>query len=137
MGPLVVVVFDPEADPFPGRFEVFELGAHEELIPDRLPEPFNLSERHRVMRRRSDVMDPVLLELQLELRLAPPGRILPAVVRQHLLGDAILGRGAAIDLEDVDRRLAPEETQSDHVSGVVVNKADEVGVLSAEPELYC
>jgi hypothetical protein len=40
--PLVVVVAKPEADPFPGRFETLELSARKELLPDGLPEPFDL-----------------------------------------------------------------------------------------------
>jgi hypothetical protein len=35
MRALVVVVLDPEFDPFPGRLEAFELGPDQEVLPDR------------------------------------------------------------------------------------------------------
>ena len=41
--PLVVVIFDPEFDPFPSRLEAVELGAAEELLPDAFPEAFDLA----------------------------------------------------------------------------------------------
>ena len=85
VGPLVVVVFDPEFDPFTGRLEAVELGPHQELLPDGGPEAFHLAERHRMLRPRFEVRDPVLLEFGLKPAGAPPRSILPAVIRQHLL----------------------------------------------------
>jgi hypothetical protein len=61
IGPLMVVVFDPEFDPFPCRFEAVELGAHEELLPDGGPEAFHLAERHRMLRPRLEVRHSILL----------------------------------------------------------------------------
>lgn len=50
VGPLVIIVFDPQLDPFPGRVETVELGAHQELLPDGRPEPFHFAERHGMLR---------------------------------------------------------------------------------------
>jgi hypothetical protein len=72
IGPLVVVVFDPEFDPFPGRFEAVELGSDEELLPDGGPEAFHFAERHRMLRPRFEVRDPVFLQFGLEPAGAPP-----------------------------------------------------------------
>lgn len=43
VGPFVIVIFDPELDALAGRFEALELGANQELLPDRRPEPFDLA----------------------------------------------------------------------------------------------
>lgn len=49
MRSLVIIILDPEADAFPGRVEAFELGAGEELLPDRFPEAFDLAQGHGMM----------------------------------------------------------------------------------------
>jgi hypothetical protein len=58
--PLVVVVLDPEPHPLARGLEAVELGSHQELLPDRLPEPFDLAERHGMMRPALDVVNPIL-----------------------------------------------------------------------------
>ena len=50
MRPLVVIVFDPEFDPFAGGVETVELGPDQEVLPDRGPEAFDLAEGHRMLR---------------------------------------------------------------------------------------
>ncbi len=132
--PLVVVVFHPQRHALPRRFEAVELGPHQELLPDRPPEAFDLAQRHRMMRRAADVVDAVLGQLLLEPRLAAPGGILPPVVGQHFLGHAVFGHGRPVHLHDVLARLAPEQSQADDVAGVVVDEPDQVGVPSVQPE---
>jgi hypothetical protein len=61
VGPLVVVVFDPEFDSLARRFETVELGAHQEVLPDGGPEPFDFAQRHRVLRPGFEVGDMVFL----------------------------------------------------------------------------
>lgn len=80
------------------------------------------------------VVDAVLLELGLEAGGAPPARELPALVGEHLLGHPVLRHRPAVDLEDVLRRLAAKDVEPHHVAGVIVNKADQVGVLAAQAE---
>ena len=60
MGALMVVILDPVGDPFLGILERFESSPFQEFLPDRFPEPFDLSQGHRVMRGTADVVDPVL-----------------------------------------------------------------------------
>jgi hypothetical protein len=134
MRALVVVIFHPQPDAFPRLVEGGELGAAEELVPDRFPEPLDLAQRHRVMRLAADVMNVVLLELQLEPRLAPPGGVLPPVVRQHFLGHTVFGHGAAIDFQHVLAGLAPAQLQPDQVARVVVHEAEQVRLLAAQPD---
>ena len=130
----VVVVLHPEPDPLAGRLEALELGPLEELLPDRLPEALDLPQGHGVMGPALQVVHPVLLELGLEAGRAPPTGNLPALVGEQLLGDAVLCHRPAVDLEDVLRRLAVEDVEPHHVAGVIVEEADQVGVLPAQTE---
>jgi hypothetical protein len=49
VGPLVIVMFNPEFDSLARRFETVELGAHQEVLPDGGPEPFDFAQRHRML----------------------------------------------------------------------------------------
>jgi len=60
MRALVIVVLDPEADAFARRVKAFELGAGKELLPDGLPEAFDLPQGHGMMGPAFDVVDPIL-----------------------------------------------------------------------------
>lgn len=84
--------------------EVREHGASEELVPQRLPEPLDLAERLRVLRPAPDVRDAVPGQRLLELGLAAPHRVLPAVVGQHL-GRLAVRREAAFERLHHERRL--------------------------------
>jgi hypothetical protein len=134
MGPPVVVILHPEPDPFAGRLEAVELGALQELLPDGFPEAFDLAEGHGMMRPALQVVDVILAELGLEAGRAPPTGELPALIGEHLLRDADLRHRPAVHLQHVLRRLAAENVQPHHVAGVIVEEADEVGVLAAQPE---
>jgi hypothetical protein len=130
----VVVVLHPEPDPFAGRLEALELGPLEELLPDRLPEAFDLAQRHGVVRPALQVVHVVLLELGLKTGGAPPAGELPALVGEQLLGDPVLRHRPAIDLEHMLRRLAAEDVEPHDVAGVIVEEADQVSVLAAQTE---
>lgn len=131
---LVVVVTDPEFDPLLGRLEAVELGAGEEVLPDRRPEAFDLAQGHGMLGPALEVRDAVLLELGFEAAGAPPGGILTAVVGEQLLGRLELADGDAIHL---DHRLgggAAEQARPDDVARVIIQEGDEVGVTTAQPE---
>jgi hypothetical protein len=49
IGPLVVVILDPQFDAFASCVEAIELRAHQELLPDGGPEPFHFAKRHRML----------------------------------------------------------------------------------------
>ena len=93
----VVVVLHPQPHPFAGLLEAVELRPHQKVLPDRLPEPLDLAQRHRVMGLAAEVVDPVFLQLLLEPGLAAPGGVLPPVVGEHFLGHAVLAHRGAID----------------------------------------
>jgi hypothetical protein len=80
------------------------------------------------------VVHAILLELGLEAGRAPPAGELAALVGEQLLRDAVLRHRPAIDLQDVLRRLAAEDVEPHHVAGVVVEEADQVGILAAQAE---
>jgi hypothetical protein len=60
MRPLMVVVFHPQAHPLARRLEAVELGPDQELLPDGLPEPFDLAQGHGMMRPALEVVHPIL-----------------------------------------------------------------------------
>jgi len=91
MGTLEVVVLHEVRDAPLAVLEVREHRAREELLPHRLPEPFDLAAGLGVMRAALYVMDPVPLELRLELGRAAPRGVLPTLVGQDLPGRAAIG----------------------------------------------
>ena len=134
MRPLMVVVLHPQPNSFPRLLKAVKLGAAQKLLPDCFPEPLDLAQRHRMMRLAAEVMHMVFLELMLEPRLAMPGGILPPVVREHLLRDAVLAHGGAVDLQHMLGRLAAEQIQPNHVPRVIIDEANQVGLLVPQPE---
>jgi hypothetical protein len=132
--PLVVVVLHPDGGPLHGLLEAVELDTLQEFVEDRLPEPFDLSKRHGMMRPGADVLDPVFFHLPLKPGLTPPVRILPAVVGEYLPGHAVFGNCAPVGFQNVFGRLAAVQTQARDVPAVVVHEADQVGVAAGQPE---
>ena len=102
----------------------------EELVPQGLPEPLHFAERLRVLRPAADVMHAHPREQFLELRLAAPHRVLPAVVGQHLLGLPVR-RDAALERFHHERRLlVVRERVSDDEPAVVVHEHAHVQPLA-------
>jgi hypothetical protein len=132
--PLVVIVFDPDFDAFPGRVEAVELGAAQELRPDAFPEPLDLAQGHGVMGPAFEVGDVILLELGFEAAGAAPGGVLASVVGEHLLGRTELGRRHPIHFDHGLSGGAAEEVRADQEARVIVQEGDEVGVTAAQPE---
>jgi hypothetical protein len=91
---LEVVVLDKERHPALTVLEVGEHRAAEQLLPQRLPEPFDLPAGLRVVWPALHMRDAVALELRLELRAPAPGGVLPALIRQDLPRRAVLGDAA-------------------------------------------
>ena len=134
MRSFVIVILHPPADPFPRLFERPESRLDQELLPDRLPEALYFPERLRMMRAAPEVVHPALGQFLLKGCLAAPVGVLPPVVRQHLLRRPVGTDPAAIHFQHVVRRLAPEHFQGRDVTGMVINKPDEVGVFAPELE---
>lgn len=133
MGPLVVVVFDPERDAGLRFFKVFKLCAFQKLRPDGLPVALDFSKGHRMMRRTANVMNTILLQFHLELGLAAPRNILPAVVAQEFLGYSVLNNRSTVNFQDVLAGLAAVNTEPDDVAAKIVDEADEVDLAPSHP----
>jgi hypothetical protein len=132
--PLVVIIFDPEPDAFSRRLEAFELGAGEELLPDRFPEPLDLAQRHGMMGPGLEMVRPVLFHLGLEAGSAAPVDVLAPVVGEHLLGRLILAGRDAKHLQHVFGRVAAKQIGPHHEPGIVVHEPDQISVAPAQPE---
>jgi hypothetical protein len=59
---------------------------------------------------------------------------LAALIGEHLFGHAVLGDRGAVHLQHVLGRLAAKHVQPYHIAGVVIQKADQVGILASQPE---
>lgn len=134
MGPAVIVVSDPEFDALPGGLEALELGAGQELAPDRGPEPLDFAQGHGVMGAALEMRDPVFLELGLEAADPAPVGVLAAVVGEHLFGGLVFADGDAVDLDHGGGGGAAEQVRAHDEAGVIVQEANEVGVAAAQPE---
>jgi hypothetical protein len=60
MRPPVVVVLHPQPNPLAGRLKAVELGTLQKLLPDGLPEAFDLAQGHGMMRPALQVVNPIL-----------------------------------------------------------------------------
>jgi hypothetical protein len=98
MGPPVVVVLHPQPHPFAGRLEAVKLRAHQELLPDRLPEAFDLAQGHGMMRSALNVVNPILAQLRLETGGPAPTGVLASLIREHFFGHTVLRHRPAVHL---------------------------------------
>jgi hypothetical protein len=126
VGTFVVVILNPESDPFAGRFEGFKLRPAQELLIERGPEALDFPQRHRVMRGRANVMDVFLLQLLLEPGFSPPRGVLPAIVGEHLTGRLVSGDGATEHLQNILGRLAVEQPGAGDEPGIVIHDSNEI-----------
>jgi len=132
--PLMVVVLHPQPHPLACGLEAIELRSHQELLPDRLPEPFDLAQGHGMMGPAFDVVDPILAQLHLETGRTAPTAVLAALIREHFFGHAVLRNCCAVHFQHLLCRLAAKHVQPHYVAGVIIDKADEVGVLASQTE---
>jgi hypothetical protein len=134
MRPLVVIVFDPEFDPLASGVETVELGADQEVLPDRGPEAFDLAEGHGMLRAGFEMRHAILFEFGLETADAPPGGVLAAVIGEHLLGRLELAHRDAVHLDHCGRRGTAEQIRADDEPRVIIHEGDEVSVPPAQAE---
>jgi hypothetical protein len=128
--PPVVVILHPPANPFPRLLEGREPCPADKLFPDRLPKAFYLPKRLRMVRATADMLNPVPFQFLLELGLTVPTRILPTVIRQHLLGHSMRSHTTPEHLQQIIGRLAAEYFQGRDVSGMIVDESDQVGITT-------
>jgi hypothetical protein len=129
MRTLKVVRLNEQADPLLAIGEVVEHRARQELVPERLPEPLDLPERHRVLWSALDVLDAMLLQRGFEIRRPAPRCVLTTVVREQLLGRAVFRDAALECLHHELALLMMRDDVRDHEARVIVHEADEVEAL--------
>jgi hypothetical protein len=81
-----------------------------------------------MVRTTADMLNPVPRQFLLELGLAVPTRILPPVIRQHLLGHPVRPHASPEHLQQIIGRLAAEYFQGRDVPGMIVDETDQVGI---------
>ncbi len=129
MRTLEVVVLDEERETPQAVREVGEHRLTEKLFPQRLPEALDLAERLRMLRSTLAVRDAVPTQQLLKLRLAPPRRVLPALIGQHLLRLSVLGDAALERFDHQTRFLVMRHRPRHDVARVVVHEAHQVHAL--------
>ena len=137
MRSLVVVVGDPMSNPLACVRKGGKKGFLQELLPERLPEPLDLAQCHRMLRCTSNVADPLPLEYLLEPCLTAPGSKLSAVVRQDLPRGSPLAYGSLDHFENSFRCLLSEQPVPYDVAGVIVDdphQVDRIHPLELEGE---
>jgi hypothetical protein len=134
--PLEVVVLDEKLDPPKTIREVGEHRPSQKFVPQRLPEALDLAQRLRMLRSALGVPDTTPLQQLLELRLAAPRHVLPALICQHLLGLAVLGDATFECVDDQARLVVMRHPPGHEVARVVVHEADDVhDLMTAQLEL--
>lgn len=131
MRPLEIVVLHEQRDALLAILEVCEHRLAQELLPQRLPEPLDLPERLRMLRSTLAVADAASTEKLLELGLAAPGGILPALVGQDLARLAVLGDATLQSLDHQARLLVVRHRPRHQVARVVVHECDDVHAVIA------
>jgi len=132
--PLEVVAVDEEPEPLLTVCVVREDGLAQPLVPQRLPEALHLAERLRMLRAALHVTDAVATKLLLEVRLAPPRCVLPALVRQHLLGCTEGSERASERFHHERGPLVVRERPADDEARVVVHERRQVQALVASKQ---
>jgi len=85
-----------------------------------------------MMRAAAEVMHMILLQFLLKPRLAAPVGVLPAIVGEHLLGQAILAHRPPIHFQHMLGGLTAIQPQPHQVAGVIVHEPNQVGVLTTD-----
>ncbi len=123
---LMVVVGDPVGKTLTGVGEGGKDGVFKELSPDSAPETLDLAQCHRMVGGAAHVLHTLATEHLLELRLAPPGYELSAIVGEDLPRRSPLADASPHYFQDRLGCLLPEETVTHDVPGVVVDDSHQV-----------
>lgn len=126
---LEVVALHEEAQPPLAVGEVREDRAAQEFLPQGLPEALDLAERLGVLRPTLDVPDAVLPQPLLEERLAAPGRVLAALVGQHLLRRPVRSDAPLQCFEHERPLLVVRQDEAHQEARVVIHECRQVQPL--------
>ena len=129
--PLEIVAIEVQRQPARAVVEVGEDGTAEKLVPERLPESFDFSERHRMLGAALDVANAVAAQQSFEFGLPTPRGVLPAVVRQDFAGCAETRDTALQRFQHERRALVVRQHVADHEAAVVIHEDGQVQPLVA------
>ena len=131
MRALVIVISHPMIQPLTRVSERSKHSLFQKLAPDRLPEPLDLAQGHRVLRRRPHMLDTALFQGLLELGLTAPGGELAAVVTEDLARCTPLADRPFNHFHHRSRGLLAEQSPAHHVPTVVVDDAHQIDLVHA------
>jgi hypothetical protein len=134
MRALEIVVLDKQLQPALAVREVREYRARKEFLPQRLPEAFDLAQGLRVLRPALAMRDALAPQFLLKSRGPAPGRVLPALIGQHLLGDPEAGDAALQRFHHQLRLLVVRQRMPHDEARVVVHEAAQVQPLVSPQE---
>jgi hypothetical protein len=134
VGALEIVGVDEESEPARAVREVGKHRARQEFVPQGLPEALDLAERLRVLRPTLDVANAVAPQLALEIRLSPPGGVLPPLVGENLFRSSVGGDAARKRLHHQRRALMVGERVGYDEARVVVHERRQVETLMASQQ---
>jgi hypothetical protein len=124
--PVEVVVLDEQVHPPLAVLEVGEHRAREQLLPQRLPEPLDLSAGLRMMRPALHVLDAVTFQLRLEFGRAAPRRVLAALIGQDLPRRAVLGDAARQRFEHQYASLVVRDRKAHQIPRVIIQERRDI-----------
>jgi hypothetical protein len=87
-----------------------------------------------MLRPGFDMRDPIFFQLRLKPAGAAPSRVLPTIVRQHLLRWLELAHGDSIHFDNRLSRGTAEQIRTHDEPRVIIHEGDEVGILATQPE---
>jgi hypothetical protein len=131
MRALEVVVTDVVLEAALRVDDVREHRPTQKLVPQRLPEAFDLAERLRMLWSTADVLDAHARDRLFELGLAAPHRVLPAVVGEHFRRLAVRADAALEGLHHERRLLVMRERMPHDEAAVVIHEHADVQPLGA------
>jgi hypothetical protein len=129
MRALEVVILHPQLRSILHVLKAFEQSPAEKLLLDRLPEPFDLPLRLRVVWLRSDMFYLHPDHLLLKLRLTSPTCVLPTVISQQLFWNFVFRCGTSQHFQNIVRLLRHIQTQPCDKTGKIIQKPYQINTL--------
>lgn len=131
MRALVVVAVDKQRKPSGAVFQIGKHRAGQKFVPQSLPEALDLPQRLRVVRPRLEMPHSLPAQLLLEFGRAPPARVLPPLIGQHLPGRIVLRHSFGKCFQYQCAPLMPRHRVSDDEARTVIEKGGQVDPLVA------
>lgn len=126
---LEVVVLHEQLDTALAILEVREHRAHQQFLPQRLPEPLDLAASLRMVRPALHVCDAVPTQLVLKLGRATPRRVLPPLVGEDLARGTIVGDAARQRFQHQRAALVMRHRKAHQIPRVIIEEGSKINPL--------